>query len=386
MSSVLYYVQHLRGVGHVFRSARIVRALLKEGFAVTVAMGGFPIPGTPFGHASVVQLPPIRANDDTYRTLLDQTGTVVSDQLKEHRRAELMALFDRVRPDVLITETFPLGRRNMQFELIPLMDHATRQNPRPLILGSVRDIVEPPSSPQKSEQQLAWFDAYFAGLLWHGDPAFVSLTEDYPDAERLADRMHVTGLVVPELPDEDLPDSERCDVLVSVGAGVFGHDVLRAAIAAKPLTSLSKARWLLLTGPHMQEQIKTDISAACDHAGIAHEPFRQDIAWTMRHATVSVQMTGYNTVADALAARCRMVALAFDDGVQREQVLRARRLVERGLAHALDIKKLTPEAMARAIDAAAELPRPSVPFDLDGARNTARIVRELLESHHSRSP
>ena len=34
MTNILFYVQHLQGVGHVFRAARIVRALVAEGFGV----------------------------------------------------------------------------------------------------------------------------------------------------------------------------------------------------------------------------------------------------------------------------------------------------------------------------------------------------------------
>ena len=37
---VLFYVQHLLGVGHVFRSMRIVAGLVAEGFDVEVIYGG----------------------------------------------------------------------------------------------------------------------------------------------------------------------------------------------------------------------------------------------------------------------------------------------------------------------------------------------------------
>lgn len=378
MTSVLFYVQHLRGVGHVFRSARIVRALVADGFDVTVVSGGMPIPGSPFGGARLEQLPPIRASDDTYKILLDEAGQIVTDDLKQSRRRRLVSLFDSMRPDILVTETFPLGRRNMRFELVPLIEHARSALPDLLIVGSVRDIVEPPTNLQKSASQLEFFQAYFDALLCHGDPGFASMFEAYPDACRIADRTYMTGLVVPEIPAEPLPEADRTDVLVSVGGGVFGHDVLRTAIAAKPQTSLSRRRWLLLTGPHMPAHIACEIKAACEAADIRHEPFRKDIAQTMRHAAVSVQMAGYNTVADALAAHCPMVALAFDDGKQQEQVLRARKLEQHGLAELLDIARLNAGTLARAIDAAARLPRPDIRFSLDGAQSTARILRQLL--------
>ena len=43
--NVLFYVQHLLGIGHVVRSARIARALQRAKFKVTIAYGGEPVKG-----------------------------------------------------------------------------------------------------------------------------------------------------------------------------------------------------------------------------------------------------------------------------------------------------------------------------------------------------
>src|SRR5205085_12093402 len=41
--SVLSYVQHLLGIGHLQRSLRIANALVREGAAVTLVSGGEPV-------------------------------------------------------------------------------------------------------------------------------------------------------------------------------------------------------------------------------------------------------------------------------------------------------------------------------------------------------
>lgn len=44
---VLFYVQHLLGIGHLARVSRIAAALARDAFDVTVVTGGLPVPGFP---------------------------------------------------------------------------------------------------------------------------------------------------------------------------------------------------------------------------------------------------------------------------------------------------------------------------------------------------
>ena len=52
---ILFYVQHLLGIGHLVRSFRVARALADAGFDVTIASGGAPVPGIAPGKARLVQ-------------------------------------------------------------------------------------------------------------------------------------------------------------------------------------------------------------------------------------------------------------------------------------------------------------------------------------------
>ena len=54
---VLFYVQHLLGIGHVARASRVAGALAEDGFAVTVVTGGTPVPGFPGAGVESVTLP-----------------------------------------------------------------------------------------------------------------------------------------------------------------------------------------------------------------------------------------------------------------------------------------------------------------------------------------
>src|SRR5438093_4402915 len=117
---IFFYVQHLLGIGHLKRAAVLAQALREAGFHVTLVSGGAPVPGI----AVDVQLPPASAADITFKTLLDETGRPVDDGWKRRRAAALLDAWRASRADMLIVELFPFGRRQMRFELLPLLEDA----------------------------------------------------------------------------------------------------------------------------------------------------------------------------------------------------------------------------------------------------------------------
>ena len=62
---VLFYVQHLLGIGHLARASRIAAALAADGFQVTAVLGGAPVPGFPGPGIGTLELPP--RDIDRYR-------------------------------------------------------------------------------------------------------------------------------------------------------------------------------------------------------------------------------------------------------------------------------------------------------------------------------
>ena len=82
---------------------------------------------------------------------------------------------------------------------------------------------------------------------------------------------------------------------------------------------------------------------------------------------------------DILRARARAVLVPFAEGNESEQALRAGALAERGWAEVVPEAGLTARTLAAALDVAASGRRPpSRPLRLDGAAETARLVRTWL--------
>lgn len=370
---VMFYVQHLLGIGHLARASRIAEAMAAQGMGVTMVTGGLPVPGFPAPGIPNLTLPPIVAAEG-FSGLNDQHGQPVDDTFRARRREALLAAFDALSPDILLIEAFPFGRRQVRFELLPLLAAARARKPRVLIASSVRDILQANRKPGRDLETVAAL-ADFDAVLIHGDPAFARIEESFPLADQIADKVHYTGLVAPPAPE---PAQDRHDVVVSAGGGAVGADLIRCAIAARDLLPAG-LDWCVLTGPNLP-QPEYDAIAAMAGPRLSVARFRKDLAGLMAGARVSVSQAGYNTVCDMLVAGCQSVLVPYAAGGETEQTLRAEKLAALGLASTLPEDGLTPEAMAAAIRAALarqDQPRPTL--RLDGADVSAQLLAELAQ-------
>ena len=374
MKRVMFYVQHLLGIGHVVRSTRIARALAADGFEVSLVCGGPPLAGLDAGGAKIVQLPPVTAGASGFSELVDAWGAPLTDESRAARCAALLAQFEAIRPDVLLIEAFPFGRRQMRFELLPLLERAMAAKPRPLIACSVRDILQQERRPGRAESYAELVERYFDLVLVHGDPALARFGASYPLADRIAGKIRYTGMVGP---GELAAAGEQHDVIVSAGGGAVGEGVLRAALAAKPLSRLNNARWLVVSGPNLSPELAAQLQGL-DDPGVTLARFLPDLPARLRGAKLSISQAGYNTVADILAARCAAVLVPYALGGETEQTRRGELMQARGLAQVVNEAGLDGATMARAMDAALDMPGLPAAVDLGGARRTGEILGEMV--------
>ncbi|MDK4740148.1 MULTISPECIES: glycosyltransferase [unclassified Rhizobium] len=369
---VFFYVQHLLGIGHLARASRIASAMAKDGCEVTVVTGGVPVNGFPGPDVTSVTLPPVVASSAGFSGLADQLGNAVGEDFLAARRDQLLDAFRTASPDIVIIEAFPFGRRQMRFELLPLLDAVARANPKPKLYTSVRDILQQQKKPGRDEETVALLRDHFDGVLVHGDPNFVRLEETFPLTSAISDKITYTGLVAPPLPPEP---PEIFDIVVSAGGGAVGHDLIRASLEAASRVAVDR-RWLLVTGPNLPEQ---DFAALTGDApgNVDLVRFRKDFPSLLRGAELSISQAGYNTVGDLLVTGCRSILVPFTAGGETEQSVRAERLEKLGLALALPEAGLTTDQLADAVETALSRPKPSNPdIDLAGAERTSAVIRQ----------
>ena len=378
--SVLFYVQHLLGIGHLRRALLVVDALACEGIGVTFVSGGAPLPALSCSSAErIVQLSPIRASDMGFKDLVDAEGRPIDEKLQSLRRAALLSALEAARPDVVIIEAFPFGRRAFRFELDPLINAAQSRHPRSLVLCSLRDIVVAPEDAKRRCEIVDRVRSDFDFVLVHGDPAFMPLEASFPQASEIADRLIYTGYVseadVPRGADDTAGSDE---VLVSAGGGAVGGALLSTALEARRQGCLARFNWRLLAGPNLPAPEFATLAASLPER-VVLERYRREFPQMLRRCRLSVSQAGYNTILEVLGARAAAVVVPFASARETEQSLRAERLAARGVLELVRERDLSPERLARAIDRAMARGPGTIAIDIGGARRTATLIRGIMQ-------
>lgn len=383
-ASVLFYVQHLLGIGHFRRALRIVDALAQAGIRVTLVSGGEPLPSPISPRAEgVVQLSPIRALDAGFKALVDADHRPVDEKLWKMRQTALLAAFAATRPDAVLIEAFPFGRRAFRIELDPLIRAAQSRRPRSLVICSLRDVVVTPEDATRRHEVVRRVRADFDTVLVHGDPAFLPLEASFPLTSEIADRIIYTGYIGVGA-DAELSDEAagRDEVLVSAGGGAVGGRLLETALEARQRGCLANLKWRFLAGPNLPDREFKALARDLPEGAIL-ERFRRDFPLMLRHCRVSVSQAGYNTILDVLEARAAAVVVPFAAQRETEQSLRAERLAAQGAIGLIRESELSPERLAQAIRDAIVRGPGSAAIDTGGARRTATLIAAMIESGES---
>ena len=375
---VLFYVQHLLGVGHLKRAALIAKAMASAGLDVSVVLGGTEVAGIGFDGCSRVLLPAVRAADETFRRLIDDSGKPLDAELKDRRTHQLLAAFEAFNPDVLLIEQFPFGRRQFRFELMPLLEAARCRASRPLIVSSIRDVLVRKADPARITEMIRIAEVCFDRILVHGDPRLLPLEASFPECAALARKIIYTGYVVDGGAACGTADtaSGGDEVIVTAGGGAVGETLLRTALAARPLSSLADRAWRLITGPNLPDRVFEDIAWNCP-PGVIVERWRDDLPALFRNCRLVIAQAGYNTVMDILTTGARAVVVPFSTPTETEQALRAGALAARGALIHIEAADLSPNLLAAACDEALTKPPNIVDVDCGGAEQTARIVARM---------
>ncbi len=375
MRGVFIYVQHLLGTGHLQRMARLA-APLADRLPVSLCSGGMPVPTLDHGGAELVQLPPVRCAPGDFATLLDAAGRPVDEAWRGARRRALIEAWRSREPVLTVIESYPFARRQMRFELEPLLALAAAA-PGPVVC-SVRDILQPKTRAQRDLETLEALARYFDALLVHADPALCPLQHSFPRAGEIPCPVHYTGYVAPrDGPVETAGDDGWDEVLVAAGGGAVGEGLFEAALAARRRGCQAGRTWRLLVGAGPGPAMRPRLAAAAP-SGVVVEPLRADYPTLLARCAVSVSQAGYNTAVDLLQAGCRAVLVPYARHREVEQSLRAARFAELGLARVVSERRLAGTALAVAIDEAiAHDPPRAGRFDLAGASNSARLLAAM---------
>ncbi len=380
MPQLVVLVQNLMGVGHQRRASAICEAAVKAGWQARLVSGGFPMRGFDAGVVDFVQLPPARCPDLKFDRLVTPEGLEVDDAWRKVRARATLDAVTSVAPDVVLVETFPFGRKLLRFELIPLLEHLRASTERPLVVSSVRDIIEYRPKFKKYAVMADAATTYFDAILVHSDPRLVPLERTFPAFDAIQHLVHYTGFVhhKTETGSSDAGHGDG-EVLVSSGGGGYGLHVLEAALAARANSNASRLTWRVLVGENVEEaDFERLRRKAIDNVVV--ERSRPDFQALLGRARLSISQGGYNTVMDLLTSRTPAVVVAYHDNTEREQLLRAEMLAERNWIQCVRNGELSTSTLVDAINRALTMTLPRMDIQLDGANRSIEVLSQLLEA------
>ena len=391
--ALLFYCQHAMGMGHLVRSLALAEAL-SHSFRVVLLNGGeLPRDVRLPEEIEIVNLPALRL-DDGQLVSCDNRYTLT--RAKKARTVRILDSFRKLRPEVLLTELYPFGRKKFEFELVPLLDEAKSQGAAaPLIVCSLRDILVSRQSNQErfEERAVAAANRWFDVVLVHSDPCFARLEESFHPRTRLTPAIYHTGFVVGQRSGSQSDRSGQYPVVISAGGGFYGFQLFHTALEAHALLSqTAPISMKIIAGPFLPaERWEALQDAARDRQGVTLVRSVPNLYAELGRARASVSQCGYNTALEIVQTQVPALVVPFADGGEDEQLNRAWRLESLGAVLVLDQKEMTAERMADEMRKLIEFQPRTVDLDFDGARRSTEILLELLSlrqlrgiSHHTR--
>jgi predicted glycosyltransferase len=230
---------------------------------------------------------------------------------------------------------------------------------------------------------LQWLNPYFDGVLVHSDPGLIRFEQTFARTADIACPLYYTGYVAQGslLPDRAAArrelglSAEGTLLLASAGSGTVGGKLLSATIGASiHLGQRLPHRLLMFHGPHAEQELRHRLhKLANGHGHIKVGDFTANFVDHVLAADLSISMAGYNTTMNLLACRTPGLLLPFDQN--REQRMRLEALVGEG--------ELESVALAERLRLALLSPPPGgAALRLDGDRESAVVIRRLMEEHH----
>jgi predicted glycosyltransferase len=371
---VMIVVTHLLGSGHLSRALVLARAFRDAGDEVLLVSGGMPVAVLQEGWADILQLPPVRSDGVNFSALLDAEGGPVTASTLQARREKLISALTDSRPDALITELFPFGRRNLKDEFLALLAAAADLRPRPLVCTSIRDILAPPDKARKAAFAEETLLRHYDAVLVHSDRSLMPLDASWPVSAELAPLLRYTGFVAPPPATRADTDTGKGEIIVSAGGGAVGQHLFE--IARDAARGVPDQTWRLLiggtdAGPRAAE-LRQDAPE-----NLVVEPARPDFRALLHNAAASVSLCGYNTALDVLQAGVPAVFVPFDAGSEVEQTIRARQLARQDGLACLTAAELTPATLRDAVQQVTAAPARPKMTEMHGADETVRIVHEM---------
>jgi len=296
----------------------------------------------------------------------------------------IRAATDSFHPDLFFADHAPRG---LGGEILPALETLFRLPNRPARVLGMRDIIDDPEAVRHAwdqEETVQVLRRDYDLILVYGQRDVFDPVREYRMPDDLAAKLRFVGYIgrngpsasPVEIKERFAPRTGRL-VVVTAGGGGDGNLLMSAFLEGyERLGTRPPFEVLMITGPLMSPRKRKRLLAWADRLeGASVLEYFQDIPGLCHSADFVVAMGGYNTICELAyaGASALIVPRTFP---RREQLLRARRLAERGVVRLLLPEAAAPAALIREVlDGLGGL-RPPRRWGLDfsGLENICRVV------------
>lgn len=388
---VAFYSHDTVGLGHTRRNLALASAIVGASGATDVLVltgnpeaGALPLPP----HTDIVTLPTItkdRAGHYRSRVLHSPLPMVL-----KIRSQVIEAALTAFEPDLLIVDKVSRGVGD---ELLPALSQLARRGRTRVVLG-LREILDEPVAAVREWEAMGTSQtiAEFYDAVWvYGDQAVYDPVVEYGLPPEVEHKITYTGYLshgrsadVGTRPAGASRPPADPYVLCLVGGGQDGFDLADTFVRTSMPTGY---RGVVLSGPFMTSTARQRLrNLAAANAGITVHDFVSNAGEFLADAAAVVSMAGYNSACEILATPTPALFVPRTR-LRAEQLVRAQRLAERGLADLVTMDDLDPVRLqgwlARAVtDCGHGATRASSGVDLGGLQTVPGLVAKLVGGLH----
>ena len=195
--------------------------------------------------------------------------------------------------------------------------------------------------------------------------------------------MYYTGYVSQFASQNNVLSNNSSDdkplILVSVGGGRFGHNLLECVAQTAPLLKDKiPHQFKVFTGPFCPLSLfQRLLEETNNQDNISVELYSSNLLDYMQLADLSISMSGYNTTMNILSTGVKAMMMAFHGNKDQEQETRVKKLASLGRVKMIQNQDLVPEKFAQNIIDYLQQKPSTLNLNLDGARNTANYLSKL---------
>ena len=419
---IVFFSQHFVGVGHHFRNFQIVRALAKS-YKVYFVDGGREVRNIDIPSVRTIRLPALFKDLESQRIVCEDPKFSLRKAQKK-RRQILLEKIAQIQPDIFVIELFPFARSRLYKELVPAIQKARAINPEVKVICSVREIIKKapgeelakkrPPHPETSffRSKMVWYlspfwgknkkkkrlarlyyervvptlNSYFDYVLIHGDPRLFQLESFFPWIENIEIPVEYTGYVSEKLESRDADTQKTIEeqgpyVLVSVGGGILGWDMITTAVQAWKILCehgyVQNMKMVIFAGVFIKDDEYDAIKEMCTEDSFYFSRFTNNFLQWMQSAELSISQAGYNTCMNVLETGVRAILVPIPRYVDIDQNIRAQKLADLGVVDTIRSESLHSENLITAMTDRLKRPRFRHDIVMDGALKTKEFIANL---------